>query len=86
MKAAPYTPIPGGFDLSKLNLPKRKLEAYRELQVLGEEYQRKRQYYKKYNKVQHEMLEELLARMNLDLILNYGALEEAAQAGEGERE
>lgn len=83
MKAIPYRPIPGWFDLSQLDLPKWKFEAYRQLQVLGEQYQRTIQYQKDHNRAEFEKLKELCAEMNIDLILNYGALEKAAQAGEG---
>lgn len=82
MKTAPYKPIPGWFDLSQLSLPKEKFEAYRQLQVLGEQYQRTIQYQKEHNKPQLEKLKELCAEMNIDLIVNYGALNVAAQAGE----
>ena len=75
MRTTPYKPIPGWFDLSKLDLPKRKFEAYRQLQVMGENYQKTLQYQKEHNKVQLEKLKELCAEMNLDLIINYGALE-----------
>jgi hypothetical protein len=75
MKTAPYRPIPGWFDLSKLNLPKEKFKAYSQLQVLGENYQKTLQYQKEHNKPQFEKLKELCAEMNLDLIINYGALE-----------
>ena len=84
MKAVPYKPLPGWFDLSQLNLPKEKFEAYRQLQVLGEQYQRTVQYQKENNKPQFEKLKELCAEMNIDLILNYGALEKAQQAGKDE--
>lgn len=70
-----YVPINGWFDLSKLNLPKTKFKQYAELQRLGDEYQKKRDYYKKHNNAQWEQLKELCAKMNIDLILNYGALE-----------
>lgn len=85
MSAVPCKPIPGWFDLSKLSLPKEKFEAYRQLQVLGEQYQRTIQYQKEHNKPQFEKLKELCAKMNIDLILHYGALDKAAQAVEGER-
>ena len=75
MRTIPYKPIPGWFDLSKLDLPKRKFEAYRQLQVIGENYQKTLQYQEEHNKVQLEKLKELCAEMNLDLIINYGALE-----------
>ena len=84
MKAIPYRPIPGWFDLSQLDLPKWKFEEYRQLQVLGEQYQRTIQYQKDHNRAEFEKLKELCAEMNIDLILNYGALEEAAQAGKGD--
>lgn len=83
MKVVPYTPIPGWFDLSKLNLPKQKFEAYRQLQVMGETYQKTLQYQKAHNNAQLEKIKELCAEMNIDLIVNYGALEKATQAGEG---
>ena len=86
MKSVPYRPIPGWFDLSKLNLPKEKFESYRQLQVIGEQYQRTIQYQRDYNKPQFEKLKELCAEMNIDLILNYGALEKASQAGEVKHE
>jgi len=70
-----YKPIPGWFDLSRLNLPKDKFEAYCQLQVLGEQYQKTIQYQKDNNKVQFEKLKELCAEMNFDLICNYGALD-----------
>ncbi|WP_312942878.1 hypothetical protein [Oscillibacter sp.] len=85
MKPVPYKTIPGWFDLSRLYLPKGKFEAYRKLQVLGEQYQQTIQYQKEHNRTEFEKLKELCAEMNIDLILNYGALEEAAQAGEGGR-
>jgi hypothetical protein len=75
MRTIQYKPIPGWFDLSKLDLPKRKFEAYRQLQVMGENYQKTLQYQKEHNKAQLEKLKELCAEMNLDLIINYGALE-----------
>lgn len=83
MKSATYRPIPGWFDLSRLDLPKEKFEAYRQLQVLGQQYQQTIQYQKEHNQPQFEKLKELCAEMNIDLILNYGALDEAAQAREG---
>lgn len=86
MTVMPYTPIPGWFNLSKLNLPRKKFEAYRQLQVLGESYQKTLQYQKEYNSVQFEKLKELCAEMNIDLIMNYGALDMAAQAEEGDAE
>lgn len=86
MKPIPYKPIPGWFDLSKLDLPREKIEIYRQLQVLGEQYQRTIQYQKEHNRPQFEKLKELCAEMNIDLILNYGALDKAAQAGEGEQD
>ena len=70
-----YTPIKGWFDLSKLNLPPEKFKAYAELQVLGEQYQQTLQYQKECNSTQFEKLKELCAEMNIDLIVNYGALE-----------
>jgi len=70
-----YVPTKGWFDLSKLNLPKDKFKAYAELQCLGENYQKTLQYQKEHNNVQFEKLKELCAEMNIDLILNYGALE-----------
>lgn len=70
-----YTPIPGWFDLSKLTLPKKKFEAYAELQQLGQLYQDSYDYHKKHNGIQLAYLQELCARMQLDLILNYNALE-----------
>lgn len=82
MKTVTYKPIRGWFDLSQLGLPKDKFETYRQLQVLGEQYQRTIQYQKEHNKPQLEKLKELCAEMNIDLILNYGALEKAAQSGE----
>jgi hypothetical protein len=85
MKKIPYAPITGWFDLSQLNLPKKKFEAYRPLQVLGEQYQKTIQYQKKYNKSQLEKLKELCAEMNIDLILNYGALDNVAQGRGGEQ-
>lgn len=75
MRITPYMPVPGWFDLSKLDLPKRKFETYRQLQVIGENYQKTLQYQKEHNKVQLEKIKELCAEMNLDLIINYGALE-----------
>lgn len=73
--ARTYKPIPGWFDLSKLNLPPDKLKTYRELQVLGEQYQKTLQYQKDHNNAQLQKIKELCAEMNIDLILNYGALE-----------
>lgn len=73
------------FDLSKLGLPKEKFEAYRKLQMLGEQYQRTIQYQKEHNKPQFEKLKELCAEMNTDLILNYGALDDAATTTAEER-
>lgn len=70
-----YTPIPGWFDLSKLGLPKKKFEAYAEIQQLGQLYQDTYDYQKQFNNAQIERLQELCAVMQLDLILNYGALE-----------
>jgi len=70
-----YKPIPGWFDLSKLNLPKKKFKAYAELQRLGQLYQEQYDYHKKYNRAQLEKLKELCAVMQLDLILHYNALE-----------
>jgi hypothetical protein len=78
-----YKPIPGWFDLSKLGLPKRKFEAYRQLQVLGENYQKTLQYQKKHNKSQLEKLKELCAEMSIDLIVNYGALDNAEPPEKG---
>lgn len=83
MKPIPYKPIHGWFDLSKLDLPKEKFETYRQLQVLGEQYQRTIQYQREHNKPQFEKLKELCAEMNIDLILNYGALDKSAQAVDG---
>lgn len=71
-----YRPIKGWFDLSKLDLPKDKFSAYAQLQVLGEQYQQTLQYQKDDNPNQLAKLKELCAEMNLDLILNYGALEQ----------
>lgn len=70
-----YQPIPGWFDLSKLNLPKKKFKAYAELQRLGQLYQETYDYQKTHNSVQLEKLKELCAVMQLDLILHYNALE-----------
>lgn len=75
MKETPYKPITGWFDLSKLGLSKKKFEVYRQLQVIGENYQKTLQYQKEHNSVQLEKLKELCAEMNTDLIMNYGALE-----------
>lgn len=86
MSTVPYKSIPGWFDLSKLNLPKAKFEAYRRLQVLGKQYQRTIQYQKEHNRPQFEKLKELCAEMNIDLILNFGALDKSAQVGKGETE
>lgn len=73
-----YRPIKGWFDLSKLDLPPNKFKTYAQLQVLGEQYQRTLQYQKEHNSVQLEKLKELCAEMNIDLIMNYGALEKEA--------
>lgn len=73
--AVQYRPIKGWFDLSKLNLPPDKFKAYAQLQVLGEQYQQTFQYQKEHNFVQLEKIKELCAEMNIDLILNYEALE-----------
>lgn len=86
MRSVAYKPIPGWFDLSRLDLPKEKFEAYRQLQVLGEQYQRTIQYQKEHNRPQFEKLKELCAEMNVDLILNYGALDKPAQEGRAENE
>lgn len=75
-KAVEYRPIKGWFDLSKLKLPLAKFKRYAELQVLGGQYQRTLQYQKDKNSAQLEKLKQLCAEMNLDLILNYGALEQ----------
>ena len=74
-KAVRYHPIKGWFDLSKLNLPTDKFKAYAQLQVLGEQYQQTFQYQKEHNSVQLEKVKELCAEMNIDLIMNYRALE-----------
>jgi hypothetical protein len=79
MKAVTYKPIPGWFDLSKLGLPKNKFETYRQLQVLGENFQKTLQYQREHNSIQLEQIKELCAEMNLDLIINYGALEKEAE-------
>ena len=75
-----YKPIQGWFDLSKLNLPPKKFKCYAELQVLGENYQKTLQYQKEHNNAQLEKLKELCAEMNIDLIMNYGALEREREA------
>ena len=85
MNAIPYTPIPGWFDLSRLNLPRAKMKQYAELQALGAEYQATRTYQMQYNRGQYEKLQELCAKMQIDLIMNYGALEQDMQAGEESR-
>lgn len=77
-KTVQYRPIKGWFDLSKLNLPPDKFKAYAQLQVLGEQYQQTFQYQKEHNSVQLEKIKELCAEMNIDLIMNYGALEKEA--------
>lgn len=77
-KVAHYQPIKGWFDLSKLNLPPDKFKTYVQLQVLGEQYQQTFQYQKEHNSVQLEKIKELCAEMNIDLIMNYGALEKEA--------
>lgn len=74
-KALHYLPIKGWFDLSKLSLPPDKFKAYAQLQVLGEQYQQTFQYQKEHNNVQLEKIKELCVEMNIDLIMNYGALE-----------
>lgn len=74
----PYKPIPGWFDLSKLDLPKKKFKAYSDLQLLGQHYQETYAYQKRHNNTQLEQLKELCAEMQLDLILNYNALEAGA--------
>lgn len=76
--AVQYRPIKGWFDLSKLDLPPDKFKAYSELQVLGEQYQQTFQYQKGHNSMQLEKIKELCAEMNIDLIMNYGALEKEA--------
>ena len=75
MKRVAYTPMKGWFDLSKLNLPVKKFNAYAELQHLGNHYQQTYQYQKTYNSGQLAQLKELCAKMSLDLIENYGAIE-----------
>jgi len=83
MKAAiPYKSINGWFDLSKLNLPSDKLRAYTNLQKLGAKYQKTYAYQKQFNRVQFERLKEMCAEMSLDLILNYGALEQEGQTND----
>lgn len=77
-KAIQYRPIKGWFDLSKLNLPPDKFKAYAQFQVLGEQYQQTFQYQKEHNSMQLEKIKELCAEMNIDLIMNYGALETEA--------
>ena len=77
-KVAPYKPVSGWFDLSKLDLPKDKLRTYTNLQKLGAEYQKTYAYQKRFNLIQLEQLKELCSQMELDLILNYGALESEA--------
>lgn len=75
-KAEPYIPLPGFFNLLNLDLPREKFNAYAELQKLGAEYQRTYAYQKQFNRAQLEKLKELCAEMNIDLIMNYGALEQ----------
>jgi len=75
MKRVAYTPIKGWFDLSKLNLPVLKFNKYAQLQHLGNLYQQSYRYQKMYNPVQLAKLKTLCAEMNLDLIVNYGAIE-----------
>lgn len=70
-----YRPIKGWFNLSKLELPPDKFSAYAQLQALGERYQQTLQYQKQYNPIQLVWLKELCAEMEIDLIINYGALE-----------
>jgi len=74
-KAIQYKPIDGFFDLTKLDLPRDKFNAYAKLQRLGASYQRTYAYQKQYNRVQLEKLKGLCAQMSMDLIMNYGALE-----------
>ena len=81
MKTVSYRPIPGWFDLSNLDLPKEKFEAYRQLQILGEQYQQTIQYQKEHNRSEFDKLKELCAEMNIDLILNYDALKKASLKG-----
>lgn len=75
-KIEPYTPMNGWFNLLNLNLPREKFSAYAKLQKRGEHYQRTYAYQKQHNRVQLDKLKELCAEMSLDLILNYGALEQ----------
>lgn len=70
-----YMPCKGWFDLSKLDLPKKKFERYAKLQKIGQFYQETYQYQKKYNPIQLSQIKEMCAEMSMDLILNYKALE-----------
>lgn len=84
MKRVAYTPIKGWFDLSKLNLPVKKFNAYAELQRLGNLYQQTYQYQKTYNSTQLAQLKELCAEMSLDLIENYGTIEKEPTSADTE--
>lgn len=84
MKRVAYTPIKGWFDLSKLNLPVKKFNAYAGLQRLGNHYQQTYQYQKKYNSTQLAKLRALCAEMNLDLIMNYEAIEKEPTSADTE--
>jgi len=75
LKKKDYVAIPGWFDLSKLDLPARKFNAYADLQKLGQQYQDTYAYQQQHNSRQLDELKELCALMQMDLIQNYYALE-----------
>ena len=75
MKKREYIAISGWFDLSKLDLPARKFNAYADLQKMGQQYQDTLAHQKRYNARQLDELKELCALMQMDLIQNYDALE-----------
>ena len=70
-----YVPIPGFFDLSKLDLPPRKHKVYSDLQKLAAHYRITYNYQKQHNKIQLDHLKKMCAEMQMDLILNYDAIE-----------
>jgi len=75
MKKKDYVALPGWFDLSKLKLPMWKFRVYADLQKLGQHYQETYSYQKKFNDAQLGELKEHCAVMQMDLIVNYDALE-----------
>ena len=70
-----YVPRKGWFDLSRLNLPRYKFKVYAKLQELGQHYQDNIAYVKLHNAAQLEKVKDACAEMQMDLILNYNALE-----------